>query len=137
MSSYIQRIVNITISFLHVVFTIPNVVIHMAYSNTYALRFLKVVFTVRNVVIHMAYSTIAYLCSISSLPYLLPASLCDWSSLPAVSTSAKSVACFHVYHFSPITSKHVMSGDCFRLYRHLLCTVMRILWICLNFWPKN
>ena len=109
----------------------------MAYSNTFTLRFLNVVFTIRNVVIHMAYSNIAYLCSVFSLLYLLPISLCDWSSLPAVSSSAQSVACFYVHHFRTTTGIHVMSGDWSSLYCHRLCAVMRIFWMCLNFWLKK
>ena len=90
-----------------------------------------------NVVIHMAYSNMAYLCSVFSLLYLLPISLCDWSSLPAVSTSAQSVACFYVHHFRTTTGIHVMSGDWSSLYCHRLCAVMRIFWMCLNFWLKK
>ena len=90
---------NIDTTCLRVVFPIRNVVIHTAYSNTCILRFLNVVFTIRNVVIHTTYSKIAYLCSVFPLLYLLPISLCDWSSLPAVSSSAQSVTCSHVYHF--------------------------------------
>ena len=89
--------------FLNVVFSIRNVVIHMAYSNTYTLRFLNVVFPIRNVVIHMAYSYIAYLRSVSSLLSLPPLARCDWSSLPALSSSAQSVSCFHVQYFRNIT----------------------------------
>ena len=88
-----------TLRVLNIVFTIHNVVIHMAYSNTCTLPFPNIVFTIRNVVIHMAYSKIAYLCSVSSLLYLLPISRCDWSSLPAVSSSGQSVTCSHVQHF--------------------------------------
>ena len=96
MSSYIWRV---TIHVPNIVFTIHNVVIHMAYSYTCILPFPNIVFTIRNVVIHMAYSKIAYLCSVSSLLYLLPISRCDWSSLPAVSSSGQSVTCSHVQHF--------------------------------------
>ena len=103
MSSYIWRILNIDTTCLSVVFPIRNVVIHTAYSNTCILRFLNVVFTIRNVVIHTTYSKIAYLCSVFPLLYLLPISLCDWSSLPAVSSSAQSVTCSHVQHFRNIT----------------------------------
>ena len=59
--------------------------------------YIKVVFTILNVVIHTAYSKIAYLCSFSLLLYLLTMSLCGWSSMPAVSSSAQSVTCSHVY----------------------------------------
>ena len=74
------------------------------FLNICTIPFSNIVFTIRNVVIHMAYSKIAYLCSVSSLLYLLPISRCDWSSLPAVSSSGQSVTCSQVQHFGNITS---------------------------------
>ena len=83
-------------TYIKVVFTILNVVIHTAYSHPCIWRFIKVVFTIHNVVIHTAYSKLSYLCSFSLLLYLLPMSLCGWSSMPAVSSSAQSVIFPHV-----------------------------------------
>ena len=76
------------------------------FLNICTIPFSNIVFTIRNVVIHMAYSKIAYLCFVSSLLYLLPISRYGWSSLPVLLEKKLRVLYLlivHTYAFSFIT----------------------------------